>query len=236
MKTASTRQTVWSLAPSHSVRNHAPKPNKNEYLHPSPPAWQSRSKMPSIVSRDHPHTTQNTPDVSDKFSTLHIERLDLEKEPLTQVTQSIEVHAPLAAVYQAWTRFKAFPHFMRGEDVVARLDESRMVWPIRIGFETVPLEAEMVMQIPNEIIAWRSAVGHRYPNSGEVQFEAVNQLLTRIHIQFDLSPCGAHRWSGNPLNSLTQCLDWSLRSFRSVTELHIAYELEWSNYEGAAVA
>ena len=155
-------------------------------------------------------------------------------KPTARVSRFIEARAPLPKVYDAWTRFRAFPHFMKGVDVRGWLNESRMVWRIRTGAGHVPLDAEVYEQIPCERIAWRSIPGHPHPNSGEVNFDPVDAHLTRISVHFDFGLPGTNEWPGDPLPAATQCLDWSLESFRSVTEAHVAHDHEDSACFGMA--
>ena len=48
-------------------------------------------------------------------------------------THSIEVNAPLQAVYNQWTQFEEFPRFMEGVEEVRQEDRKRLFWRAKIG-------------------------------------------------------------------------------------------------------
>src|SRR2546423_11293912 len=43
-------------------------------------------------------------------------------------THSIEVNAPVRAVYNQWTQFEEFPRFMEGVEEVRQLEDRRLHW------------------------------------------------------------------------------------------------------------
>ncbi len=110
-------------------------------------------------------------------------------------------------------------------DIHGLLNESRMVWRVRMGVSDVPLESEVCEQIPYRKIAWKSQAGHPHSNSGEVIFEAINEQITHITAHFDFS--AIEGWPGDPIPAVTQCLDWSLQCFCSVVESHVDHECEF---------
>jgi uncharacterized membrane protein len=48
-------------------------------------------------------------------------------------THSIEVNAPLRAVYNQWTQFEEFPHFMEGVEEVRQEGKKRLFWKAKIA-------------------------------------------------------------------------------------------------------
>jgi len=44
----------------------------------------------------------------------------------TTVEQSIDVAVPISTVYNQWTQFESFPHFMEGVDEVRQLDDTHL--------------------------------------------------------------------------------------------------------------
>ena len=52
---------------------------------------------------------------------------------MSATTHSIEVDAPLRAVYSQWTQFEEFPHFMEGIEQVRQEGEKRLFWKAKIG-------------------------------------------------------------------------------------------------------
>ena len=48
------------------------------------------------------------------------------------IEKSIEVNAPVRAVYNQWTQFEEFPRFMEGVEQVRQLDDKRLHWRAEI--------------------------------------------------------------------------------------------------------
>ena len=84
-------------------------------------------------------------------------------------THEIEVNAPLNAVYNQWTQFEEFPHFMEGVEEVRQEGDKHLFWKATIGGKQKSWEADIIDQVPDQRIAWESVTGA--PNSGEVRFE-----------------------------------------------------------------
>lgn len=253
MKTAAHRQTMWTLTPAKTTRSASPKQYKVRRLTKNPLLVTSKNQS-SVHScsnkKIHHYDTPSSNILKDSISGQSIPPSNLTPEDMlssvanptqtqraNRISRSIEAHAPLWTVYDTWTRFEAFPHFMKGiNDSHGLLNESRMVWRIRTGENHVPLEAEICAQIPFQKIAWQSVTGHPHPNSGEVTFEAVNNEVTHITAHFDFDLSGANDWPGDPIPAVTQCLDWSLQCFCSVVESHVDPECESFACPKAAVA
>src|SRR5258705_13759540 len=78
---------------------------------------------------------------------------------MATIEQSIEVNAPLRAVYNQWTQFEDFPRFMEGVKEVRQLDDKRLQWKAVIGGKEKEWIAEITEQRPDERIAWTSRGG-----------------------------------------------------------------------------
>ena len=87
---------------------------------------------------------------------------------MAATTHSIEVNAPLRAVYNQWTQFEEFPLFMEGVAEVRQEGKKRLFWRANIGGKVKEWEAEITNQVPDERVAWESV--HGSPNSGTVIF------------------------------------------------------------------
>ena len=93
-------------------------------------------------------------------------------------THSIEVDAPVRAVYNQWTQFEEFPRFMEGVEEVRQEGEKRLFWRAKIGGKVKEWEAEITEQVPDKKIAWQSVDGG--PNSGTIIFEELDSDRTRV--------------------------------------------------------
>jgi len=88
-----------------------------------------------------------------------------------EVHKTIHVHAPAEKVFEFWSHFENFPHFMsRVRDV--HLAGNRSHWVVRgpVGVD-VEWTSEMVRSEPNSLIEWRSTPDSNVQHEGAVRFE-----------------------------------------------------------------
>lgn len=132
------------------------------------------------------------------------------------ITHSIEVNAPLHAVYSQWTRFEEFPRFMGGVDEVRQHGPDRLFWKAKIGGKEKQWEAEITEQIPNRRIAWRSVEGAL--NMGAVTFDPLEVSLTRITLTMEYEPEGFIEQAGDALGIPLGQVAEDLNRFREFME------------------
>jgi len=89
-----------------------------------------------------------------------------------EINRTVMVNAPRAEVYAFWRKLENLPRFMDHLSTVKELDQRRSHWVAKIpgGIPTVSWEAEIVQEVPNERLLWRSLPGSMIDNSGEVHF------------------------------------------------------------------
>src|SRR5256714_4327020 len=108
---------------------------------------------------------------------------------MERIEKSIEVRCPVRTVYNQWTQFEEFPRFMAGGKEVRQLDDTHVHWHAEIWGKDKEWDAEIVEQVPDQRIAWRSTSGA--PNNGAVQFEPVGADTTRGRPTMGYQPEGA---------------------------------------------
>ena len=79
----------------------------------------------------------------------------------TKVEKSIQVDAPVRAVYNQWTQFEEFPQFMGGVQQVTQVDDQTVHWVAEIGGVKREWDAAILEQVPDRKVAW-AAVGGRH--------------------------------------------------------------------------
>lgn len=94
--------------------------------------------------------------------------------------KSIDVKAPVRAVYNQWTQFNDFPRFMEGVEEVTQLDDKRLRWVATIDGKRKEWYAEITEQVPDQRIAWCSEEG--MINAGVVMFDSLDEENTRVTI------------------------------------------------------
>jgi len=147
---------------------------------------------------------------------LQLDRSCKNPEIMGAITHSIEVNAPLQAVYNQWTRFEEFPRFMGGVNEVRPDGPKKLFWRAKIGGKEKQWEAEITEQVPNERIAWQSVEGA--PNRGAVTFEQVDISLTRVTLKMEYDPEGFFEQAGDALGIPLGQVAEDLSRFRDIME------------------
>src|ERR1700735_3621604 len=78
---------------------------------------------------------------------------------MSAIEESIQVHAPLRAVYDQWTQFEEVPKFMEGLKGARQSGPARLHWVAAIGGQQHEWDAEITEQRPDERVAWKNTDG-----------------------------------------------------------------------------
>jgi uncharacterized membrane protein len=132
------------------------------------------------------------------------------------IEQSIEVNAPIENVYNQWTQFEEFPRFMEGVEHVHQIDEKHLHWVATIGGKRHEWDAEIVEQIPEQKIAWRSTSGKR--NDGTVFFDKAADGKTIVRSAIAFEPDGLVERSGDALGLASARVKGDLKRFKEFIE------------------
>ena len=88
-----------------------------------------------------------------------------------RVEKSVTVNASPEELYRFWRNFENLPRFMAHLESVKVLDEKRSHWVAKGPAGTdAEWDAEIINEIPNELIGWRSVDGSNVRNAGSVHF------------------------------------------------------------------
>ena len=135
---------------------------------------------------------------------------------MESIVKSIEVRVPVRSAYDQWTRFEEFPRFMKGVEEVKRLDDKHFYWVANIGDKYKEWHAEIIEQIPDERISWRSEAGTM--NSGAVIFNPIAKDKTLVTVQINYEPESLTEKIGNMLGILSQQIEDNLERFKDFIE------------------
>ncbi|MEV8371126.1 SRPBCC family protein [Kribbella sp. NPDC056861] len=102
--------------------------------------------------------------------------------------ESVDVEAPITAVYNQWTQFESFPQFMDGVDEVKQLDDTHTHWVTSMAGVKREFDATITEQHPEERVAWASDSEPRH--AGVITFHRIDDTTTRVTAQMDLDPEG----------------------------------------------
>jgi uncharacterized membrane protein len=109
-----------------------------------------------------------------------------------QVEKTVTINARPEQLYAFWRDFENLPRFMDNLESVEVLDDKRSRWvadgPAGVKAEW---EAEIINEVPNELIGWRSVDGSRVDNAGSVHFtEAPGGRGTEVKVVLRYDPPG----------------------------------------------
>lgn len=109
-----------------------------------------------------------------------------------RVEKSVTINSTPDRLYAFWRNFENLPRFMDHLQSVQVIDDKRSRWsakgPARLRAEW---EAEIINEVPNELIGWRSVDGSRVDNAGSVHFtEATGGRGTEVKVVLRYDPPG----------------------------------------------
>lgn len=92
-----------------------------------------------------------------------------------RVEQTTTINVPPEQLYNFWRNFENLPLFMCNLESVTIRDGNRSHW-VAVGpaGTKADWEAEIINEVPNELIGWRSVEGSRVDNAGSVHFKEAN--------------------------------------------------------------
>ncbi len=137
--------------------------------------------------------------------------------------KSITINASQEEVYAFWRNFQNFPLFMRHLESVRVTSDRESHWVAKGPADMrVEWRAEVVTDVPNEAIAWRSIDSADVEHHGSVRFErALNGRGTIVRVEMSYMPPGGKL--GNAIATLFgkdpyQQLSEGLRRFKQLVE------------------
>lgn len=107
-----------------------------------------------------------------------------------EVRESVRLELPVAEVYRYWRRLEHLPRFMSHLERVTETSERHSHWVAcgPAGF-TLEWDAEIVNDVENRVIAWRSIEGAAVSSAGSVSFEpTLGGRGTQVSVQFEYVP------------------------------------------------
>lgn len=134
----------------------------------------------------------------------------------TTITAGIDVDVPIRTAYEQWTQFESFPQFLEGVDEVRQLDDATTHWVVSLGGVRREFDAEILDQVPDDHVAWRSVgeVAHR----GRVEFRPESGERTRVELTMEWEPEGFVEKAGAALQLDDMLVKRDLEHFRDFIE------------------
>jgi len=143
----------------------------------------------------------------------------------TKVEKSVQVNAPISAVYNQWTQFEEFPQFMGGVSDVHQHDDQKLHWTAEIAGVKREWEATILEQVPDQKIAWAATEGAT--NAGAVYFTPVGPDQTTVRLTLEYEPEGLVEQAGDALNIVEKRAEADLEKFKQLIEARGAESGGW---------
>ncbi len=135
---------------------------------------------------------------------------------MASVVKSVDVEAPIAAVYNQWTQFESFPRFMSGVEQITQTDETHTHWVTSIGGVTREFDTVVTEQHPEERVAWKSTDGTTH--AGVITFHRLGETSTKVTAQIDWQPEGVVEKAGSVLGFDDRQVQSDLDHFKEFIE------------------
>jgi uncharacterized membrane protein len=127
----------------------------------------------------------------DGHSTNLLGRRKVETGKASKIQQTIEINRRPADLYRFWRSLENLPRIMSHLESVEVVNDRLSHWVVKTisGGPSVEWDAEIINDIENERIGWRSLSGADVDNAGSVEFEPVGDgLQTRMTVTLQYAP------------------------------------------------
>lgn len=106
------------------------------------------------------------------------------------VSKSVTINKPANELYAFWRDFENLPRIMNHLEYVRVLDDKHSHWKAKAPAGlSVEWDAEIVNEVPNELIGWRSLPDAQIPNAGSVRFKpALDGRGTELRVELEYVP------------------------------------------------
>ena len=106
------------------------------------------------------------------------------------VDESIIINRPVSELYRFWRNLENLPLFMSHLESVERITDTLSRWRAKGPAGTVvEWNAEIINEVPDKVIGWKSIEGSDVVSAGSVNFDPVDGW-TRVRVRLQYSPPG----------------------------------------------
>ncbi len=120
------------------------------------------------------------------------EAVSVPHEQGVHIEESVLINRPVEDIYAFWRNFENLPRFMSHLKSVENRGDNRSHWVAKApAGMTVEWDAEIINEVRNEVIGWRSLADAQIANAGSVRFRPQTQG-TRVTVTMEyVPPAGA---------------------------------------------
>lgn len=128
----------------------------------------------------------------DRSDTSLLGRPKVHTDRAIKIKQSITVQRPARDLYRYWRQVENLSHVMSHIRSVVAINQHQSHWIV----ETLPLapeiawDAEIINEVDDERIGWRTLKGAVVEHAGSVVFEAIGDATTQVTVTLQYDPPG----------------------------------------------
>lgn len=117
-------------------------------------------------------------------------RTALKDDGGVRVFESVHIERPVAELYRFWRRFENLPRFMTNLERVTESSPRHSHWVAKgPAGKAVEWDAEIINEVENRVIGWRSLPGAEVVTAGSVTFRpARNGRSTQLSVNLQYEP------------------------------------------------
>ena len=110
----------------------------------------------------------------------------------THVEESVTINRPIEELYRFWRNLENLPQFMQHLESVERITDTLSRWRARgPRGKIVEWNAEIINEVPNQVIGWRSIEGSDVVSAGSVNFDDAGPGRgTKVTVHMQYTPPG----------------------------------------------
>jgi uncharacterized membrane protein len=122
--------------------------------------------------------------------TNHLGRRKVHTDQATKIRRSIEIHRSPNELYRFWRTLDNLPRIMSHLESVQVITDRFSHWAVKTlpGLPTIEWDAEIINDVENERIGWRSLNDSDVDQAGSVEFEPVGGGATRVTVTLQYAP------------------------------------------------
>ena len=108
-----------------------------------------------------------------------------------KIEERITIDRPRDEMFQLWRNFERLPNYVDALESVNALGDGRSHWVARgPGGRRTEWDAQMVNEIPGELVAWKTVGNPDVAHAGSVHFRDAGRGATDVRVVIDYEPPG----------------------------------------------
>ena len=105
------------------------------------------------------------------------------------VEENVTIDRPISELYRFWRNLENLPRFMTHLESVERITDTLSRWQAKgPAGATVEWNAEIINEVPDQVIGWRSIEGSDVVSAGSVNFDEAGPGRTNVRVRLQYSP------------------------------------------------